>query len=75
VKKEKEEVKSSQGDAGDFKNSLAALIGRGKPTYKKPPVEEKKAEEKAKVKTDLFNEESDEEDTQAKSKPSAAIRD
>lgn len=58
--------KPAAGGEGDFKNSLAALIGRGKPTYKKPVVEEKKVEEAPKVKVDVFNNESSDDEGDVK---------
>lgn len=48
----KEEPKPAAAPEGDFKNSLAALIGKGKPTYKKKPepvVEEPKEQKKVDI--------------------------
>ena len=62
LKEEKAEAKQG-GD--DFKNSLAALIGRGKPTYKKEEKPKEEEKEAQKVKVDLFNEDSDDEPKQS----------
>ena len=64
---------AAAGGEGDFKNSLAALIGRGKPTYKKPAVEEKKVEEAPKVKVDVFNNDSDDDEDGSKVNPHDAV--
>ena len=55
-------------DNGDFKNSLAAMIGRGKPTYKKPVVTKVEEAPKDKVKVDMYNS-SDEEEEKDNTKP------
>ena len=52
----KPQAQPAQGD--DFKNSLAALIGKGKPTYKKKP-EPVVEEPKDKKKVDVFADSSD----------------